>query len=166
MLNSTYWIKKLNLEKHPEGGFYRRIYQSNIELNKDILPSSFKGNRQLSTSIYYLLQGFDVSVFHQLKSDEIWYYHYGSSATIHIFSKEGKYSNKFIGPCQNNDFEMQVIIPAESIFAAEVDDDSSYSLFGCMVSPGFCFDDFEIIEKDILLRKFPHKEDLINRLTR
>jgi len=35
-----------------------------------------------------------------------------------------------------------------------------------MVSPGFHFDDFELSERDKLLKMFPRQKDIIERLTR
>lgn len=162
---ATYWIDKYNLIKHPEGGYYRRVYESNIKITDDNLPLSFLGQRHLVTSIYYLLESHEVSVFHRLKSDEIWYYHFGSSAIIHIFHENDEYEQRIIGPTKDAANDLQVVIPAGSIFGAEINDAESYGLFGCMVSPGFDFADFEIIEKDYLLKINPAQKDIILKLT-
>lgn len=163
---AKYWINKLHLEKHPEGGFYRRIYESSIKLDDTNLPFSFQGERHLATSIYYLLGGNEVSVFHKLNSDEIWYFQYGSSATIHIINEKGEYFKKIIGPDVKQEFDMQVIIPANCIFAAEINEKESYGLFGCIVAPGFDFADFEIIERRFLLDKYPKQAALIQKFTK
>jgi predicted cupin superfamily sugar epimerase len=69
--NAAYWINKLNLQPHPEGGFYKEVFRSEIEVRA---ACSDKVNQAI-TSIYYLLEGNDYSGFHRLKSDEIWYFH-------------------------------------------------------------------------------------------
>jgi hypothetical protein len=70
MKTAAYWIEKLELEKHPEGGYFREIYLSDDVVPQTGLPANFRGERSFSTSIYYLLQGSDFSAFHRIKSDE------------------------------------------------------------------------------------------------
>ena len=53
---AQYWIEKLELKPHPEGGHFREVYCSDEKLSKDSLPDRFGGDRSFSTSIYYLLQ--------------------------------------------------------------------------------------------------------------
>ncbi|MBZ0243176.1 MAG: cupin domain-containing protein, partial [Bacteroidales bacterium] len=47
-----YWVKKLDLESHPEGGFYKEAYRSDEEIPAKALPPRFRGNRSFSTAIY------------------------------------------------------------------------------------------------------------------
>lgn len=152
MKTAEYFIKKLGLEKHPEGGFYKRIYQSDEVISKDKLPERYNSDRFYSTSIYYLLNGNDVSKFHRLKSDEIWHYYFGSPAIIHIIDDLGNYSLKKLGPNLEKSENFQVIIPKNSCFAAEVVEKNSFVIVGCTVSPGFDFEDFRLASKDELLK--------------
>ena len=71
---ADFWIKKLGLEKHPEGGWYKEIYRS-VDNVKTAL-----GERNACTSIYYLLKRDDFSSLHRIRSDEIWHYYAGNSA--------------------------------------------------------------------------------------
>jgi len=80
MITAKYWIGKLQLHKHPEGGWFREIYRADEMIPKNSLPEYFTGERNVSTSIYYLLEGKDISTFHRIKSDEIWHYYAGNSA--------------------------------------------------------------------------------------
>lgn len=57
---ASYWIEKLSLEKHVEGGFYKRIYCSGITIPAAQLPAIFKGDRPIATSIYFLLEAGEV----------------------------------------------------------------------------------------------------------
>ncbi|OQX73177.1 MAG: hypothetical protein B6D61_12830 [Bacteroidetes bacterium 4484_249] len=65
-MNNTakYWIDKLNLKKHPEGGYFREIYRSNEFINKKNLPDRYSSFRSFSTSIYFLLKSSEFSAFH------------------------------------------------------------------------------------------------------
>ena len=51
--DAEYWIKKLSLEAHPEGGYYRQTYRADLVLTKDALPQEFMGARAASTAIYF-----------------------------------------------------------------------------------------------------------------
>lgn len=121
-----------------------------------------RGTRNLSTSIYFLLNREDKSHFHVLSSDEIWYFHDGSDLRIHMLA-DGRYYTEDIG--KENSSSLQVLIPARTIFAAEVLDEGSYGLVSCMVSPGFDFDDFRLVDKEELMVDYPELPDLIEKFT-
>ncbi len=91
MLKAKDYIEQLELKPHPEGGFYKPSYNSNER--KDFL----QGERALYTSIYFLLRSEDVSHFHRLQSDELWYFHAGSPLTIHMITPEGRYEEVTLG---------------------------------------------------------------------
>jgi uncharacterized protein len=158
--NSDYFINSLELIPHPEGGYYKEIYRNPITSNFQNYPDN---NRHLSTSIYYLLRSDNVSKFHQLLSDEIWYYHYGSSVNIYIIDQNGNLKIQKLGPQIEKGHMLQVIIKKGLIFGASIDNADSFSLFGCMVSPGFDFKDFKLISRQKLLEKYPqHKEAILH----
>ncbi len=90
--SAQYWINKLKLAKHPEGGHYREIYRSNEFVHKKSLPGRYSSFRSFSTSIYFLLESNEFSAFHRLKSDEIWHFYEGSILTIYIILPNGKLS--------------------------------------------------------------------------
>ena len=62
--------------------------------------------------------------------------------------------------------EFQLTIEKQNWFAAEIENKKSFSLFGCTVSPGFDFDDFELGKRQVLINKFPQHKTLITRLTK
>jgi predicted cupin superfamily sugar epimerase len=92
MYNSEYFVKKLNLAPHPEGGYFREIYKSNHWINADQISNRYQGERSLASTIYFLLEAGQVSKFHRLKADEIMFYHYGSALALHMIDEEGAYS--------------------------------------------------------------------------
>jgi len=111
-----------------------------------------------------LLQGSQFSTFHLLQSDELWHFYDGSDLKVYIINPEGGLIVKRLG--RSKDAEFQITIEKHSWFAAEVEDKKSFSLFGCTVSPGFEFEDFELGKRELLLKKFPQHETFIRRLTR
>ena len=82
MQTANYWIEKLNLKQHPEGGFYSETYRSKETISKDALPDRYTSNHSFGTAIYFLLRSEDVSAFHRLKSDELWFFHLGSPVEV------------------------------------------------------------------------------------
>ena len=163
--SAQYWIKKLNLEKHPEGGWFREIYRSEETVSKDALPEGFSGSRNFSSSIYYLLEGLDFSAFHRIKSDEIWHFYVGSSAIEILSIEKGEISKQFCGNAPEEDQHLQVIVPKNTWFAARLANSKGFALVGCTVSPGFHFDDFELAGKK-LPEKYPHLNEILKKLIR
>ena len=52
-----------------------------------------------------------------------------------------------------------------AIFGAEVGLANSFSLVGCMVTPGFHFDDFELLSFQDVKAAYPDYDALISKLT-
>jgi len=69
---AKYYIKKLELIKHPEGGYYREVYRSGEMFFVDQLKKTLR--RNASTSIYFLLDGKQISKLQRLKSYELWHF--------------------------------------------------------------------------------------------
>ena len=84
------YIQALGLQAHPEGGFYKESYRSAGWIGKDCLPG-FTGQRNFSTSIYFLLPEGSYSAFHRIKSDEGWHFYEGGCLRIHVIEDSGHY---------------------------------------------------------------------------
>lgn len=174
MNNPKYWIEKLELVQHPEGGWYREVYKSEEIIKKEHLPERFSGDRRFSTSIYFLLKSGDpstssgqgFSAFHRIRSDEIWHFYKGSAITIHVIDAEGNYSSVKLGKNFDKGEVFQFTVPRSTWFAAEVNKRDSFALVGCTVSPGFHFDDFELGEREELLSMFPQHKEIITGFTK
>lgn len=149
-------IKKLDLQVHPEGGYYRETYRS-----EDTTKS---GKRSLMTSIYFLLTSEHVSHFHRIRSDEIWYYHGGSPLVVHVLDAAGHHEH-IVGFDLEKEYFPQFLVPKNTIFGSTVLEKNSYSLVSCSVAPGFDFADFELFKKEELLMEYPMHEEIIERLT-
>lgn len=164
MYSADYFISKLNLEAHIEGGYFKELYRNKDIMNSDVLTESYDGERCLSTTIYYLLKSGQVSKFHKLKSDEIWFYHYGSPFIIHMIDFNGKLSSVKLGLDIENGEVPQLIVPANVIFGAEVSEEDSFGLVSCMVSPGFEYQDFEIYSSEQLREQYPKHKEIIRKM--
>lgn len=162
---AKYYIEKLQLTSHPEGGYFRETYRSNELLQQNYLPSRYSSSRAFSTSIYFLLEGSQISKLHKLKSDEQWHFYDGSTIILYTINKFGTLNKLLIGNKIENKESFQVNIPGDTWFAAEVMDKTSFALVGCTVAPGFDFDDFEFGKREYLIRDFPEHKDIIIRFT-
>lgn len=164
MYTAEYFISKLGLDGHIEGGYYKELYRTSFSVSVEGSKFNIDSDRALSTTIYYLLKSGQVSKFHKLKSDEIWFYHYGCPMIIHIIDENGVYKALKLGLDLENGESPQILVPADTIFGAEPLHRDSFSLVSCMVSPGFDFRDFTLYESKELCAMFPQSKDLICRL--
>jgi uncharacterized protein len=165
MNNVDYWINHLELLPHPEGGYYKETYRSSETVASTALPDRFEGDRNLSTAIYFLLRSEDRSVFHRIKSDEMWHFYQGSPLLIYVLQENELQLHKLGADLEKGE-SLQMVIPANCWFGARVEKQNSFALCGCTVAPGFDFRDFEMAERKTLLKEFPGFEKEIIRLTR
>lgn len=155
-----YWINHLQLQPHPEGGFYREVFRSEMEVMRS--PSLLA--KRACTSIYYLLEGGDFSGFHRIASDEIWYFHKGSPLHIHVIDENSEHlilelSDEATGG-------LSVVVKAGLWFAAEIPSKKGFTLVSCAVAPGFEFDEFEMADKEQLTTLYPRYSELFVKLCR
>jgi uncharacterized protein len=156
MKTAEYYINNLNMEAHVEGGYFKESFISNDEVRKD---------KKLWSSIYFLLKTGEVSNFHRLKSDELWYYHDGEPLTIYMITPDGELVTSLLGNNIENGETPQVLVPKGCIFGSAMNNEG-YALVGCMVSPAFDYKEFELFDREHLLSLYPEHRDIILKLTR
>lgn len=165
-MDAKEWIAALELIPHPEGGYFKEIYRAEGIISQPNLPMRYSGGRAYSTSIYYLLEGNDFSSLHRLDSDEQWFHIDGTALTIHSILPDGIYTQQHIGKNLANGELPYAVVKHGSWFGGTVDNKESYALVGCIVAPGFDFDDFELAHRSVLISLFPQHSELIEKLTR
>ena len=163
-MNAAYWIEKLDLLPHPEGGCYREMYRSTEPYPAHALPNRFPSDRTFSTAIYFLLQKGEFSAFHRIKSDELWHHYEGGDLEIITIDETGAIRTMLLGKHQPDASPMRVV-PHGTWFAARLASEHDYVLCGCTVAPGFDFADFEMAERAALKQAFPQHSELIDQLT-
>lgn len=151
-------VEQLQLKPHPEGGYFAETYRSDWEVSTD------HGSRSLMTCIYFLLTSDNSSKFHQIKSDEMWFFHEGSPLTVHVLSDCG-YEKLLVGPSDQEGHLPYQLVKSGVIFGSTVDQEDSYSLVSCVVAPGFDFQDFKLFTAEELLEKWPEYQNIIYQLT-
>lgn len=165
-MTAAYFIKHLQLQPHPEGGFFKETYRSEGIITLPCLPAPFNAERNYSTAIYFLLQQGDFSAFHRISSDECWHFYEGDSLLIHVIDEEGKYSYIRLGRKIHEGELFQFVVPAQCWFASEPAPGTEFTLVGCTVAPGFDFADFEMADEENLLKEYPQHASVIQRLCR
>jgi len=155
-------IKQLGLEKHIEGGYFRRTFQADHRAKID----QGLGPRYTMTSILYMLTSDSpVDHWHLNQSDIIQYYHLGGPITYYLIDAEGNLSVKVLGPDIANGQQVQVIVKGGTWKAAELKPGNDYGLLSEAVSPGFEYHDMRIGEQVELLKLFPQHAELIKRFS-
>ncbi len=128
-------IEKFQLIKHPAAGYFKEIYTSEDTITP---PSRFPGTRPACSTIYYLLESPEISSWHKMRQDEIWFYHAGEPAKISIKDPKERVSEYIIGnETQTPEANFQVAIPAQHGFTVELIKQNSFIFVSCVTAPGF-----------------------------
>jgi uncharacterized protein len=135
-------IATLDLRPHPEGGFYRQIFRSAVQ----VTPMDQRGPRAALTTIYFLLPAGSFSRWHQVASDEVWHLYEGGLELFEL-SESGQIAVRHrLGPVGNGTDAPVCTISAGIWQAARPLGD--YAFVGCTVGPGFDFADFRLLADD------------------
>lgn len=164
-MTAEYFIKHLQLQPHPEGGFFKETYRSNGIIASSCLHGT-NGDRNYSTAIYFLLQQSDFSAFHRINSDECWHFYEGGTLLIHVIDENEKYSCTRLGRKIHDGEVFQFVVPANCWFASEPAPGTEFTLVGCTVAPGFDFSDFEMADQKKLMKAYPQYHSIVERLCR
>lgn len=165
MKNAAYYIEKLQLSTHVEGGAFRETYRSDMGITKENLPAEFKGKRNVSTAIYFLLQEGQFSALHRIASDELWHFYEGDTLHVYEMTAEGRLITHVLGKNLEKGESFQCVVKAGSWFGSRCEVPGGFSLVGCTVAPGFDFEDFVLADRQALSEEYPQYRELIRELT-
>lgn len=158
-------VRLYDLQPHPEGGFFKEGFRDNGVIPQKALPPYFKGNRNFSTAIYFLLPEGAKSRLHRIASDEVWHFYLGDPMTVAQISPKGEVEKIVLGQDVKAGQRVQHVVPQGYWFGAYPNSGSRFSFVGCTVAPGFDFADFEIGQRAELLKQFPKAKEVIEFLT-
>ena len=151
----------LNLEPHPvEGGSYRRTFTSAHSVG---MP---RGDRAMSTAIYYLLEAGTFSEMHVLASDEMFHFYLGDPVEMLQLFPDGRSALLTLGPDLAAGQRVQVHVPAGVWQGTRLIGEGKLALLGCTVTPGFDFADYRSAPYEDLAARWPAEAERIRALTR
>jgi uncharacterized protein len=131
-------IDSLQLQPHPEGGYYREIFRS----EQAVTSSGRQIERRALTAIYFLLMAGQHSRWHRVLSDEVWSYLEGDPLVLVCFDGATRQATSLRLGSYGQAVEPVRVVPAGTWQAAQPL--GEYTLVGCCVGPGFEFDDFSM----------------------
>jgi len=129
-------ITALQLLAHPEGGYYRRLYESSAQLD---------GGRLCGTAIIFLLPAGAVSRWHRVDADELWHFYEGAPLELLVAEQPDAVRCARLGPVAIGQLP-QRLVPAHAWQAAR--STGAFTLVGCTVTPGFDFANFQLLSDD------------------
>jgi len=171
--SAEYYIQKLGLKSHSNGGYYAINYESQdtvVPLKQSKPSITDKCQKNLSyaagSSMYLLLKSQESYNWNQPRHDQILHYYDGNSpVSVHVL-EQGVLNTKILGnPQLNPNATFQVAINAGDKFAIEVNNKNSFCLLGCTMSPGSVHKDFELIDQNQLTRQYPNHANLITKIS-
>lgn len=125
-------IRVLELQPHPEGGFYRETF-------RDQPPA---GGRAFSTAIYFLLRAGEESRWHRIDAAEVWHWYAGAPLELSLALGSGLEERFRLGPDLASGERPQAVVPPATWQRAR--SLGGWTLVGCTVAPGFVFERFEL----------------------
>ncbi|NQZ74172.1 MAG: cupin domain-containing protein [Dinoroseobacter sp.] len=136
-------IERLQLQPHPEGGFYRQTW----------IADAPDGERPAGTAIYFLLRDGGASHWHKVDASEIWLWHAGAPLILSVSeTDEGPATDMTL----SGDLSIglpQGVVPKDWWQAARTTGD--WTLVSCTVSPAFQFAGFELASPDFDIPRVP-----------
>ena len=149
-------IHELGLEKHIEGGYYRRTFCADRLAGDDPIQA-------MASSIYYLLtRDNPIGHFHKNKSDILHFYHGDGVIRYHLINDQGEYSTVEMGADLKLGQQLQLIVKSGTWKASELVTEE-FALFSEVVIPEFRFEDMQLARFE-QLQSWQNKIPNIGRL--
>ncbi|MEM8489694.1 MAG: cupin domain-containing protein [Pseudomonadota bacterium] len=158
-------IDALGLERHVEGGYFRRTYEASTAPRVE----TEHGSRFSMTSIFYLLtrEG-PTGHFHLNRSDIVHYFQSGDPIDYFLIHSDGQLEQITMGPDPRLGHVLQLTVAGGTWKASrlQINGRAGYGLISEAVSPGFDYTDMTLGVRDTLKQAFPEHGELIAELSR
>ncbi|MDB5988111.1 MAG: cupin [Nevskia sp.] len=151
------WIARLDLQPHPEGGWFRRIYTADQQLPCE------QGVRPLATSIYYLLNAQQPrGCLHRNRSDILHFLIDGGPLEYWVLNAAGALQRTRLGA----DGEHFLLVPGACWKASQLVDGATQGLIAEVVTPGFDYADHQFADAAEIQRQYPQHFDALRPFLR
>jgi predicted cupin superfamily sugar epimerase len=137
------WAGNLDLAPHPEGGWYRETWRSELTLGQPALPPDYTGPRSAGTAILFLLMPGQQSAWHTVRSAELWLHHRGSPLLLEVGAEKDGAVTHLLGSDVTAGEAPQFVVPPGH-WQRATPRDAEPTLVSCVVVPGFDFADFAL----------------------
>ena len=126
LVNDRSLIAQLELQPHPEGGWYREIHRSTQAISR-----SDGEARSALTTILFLLHAGEISSWHRVSAaDETWHF------------AGGEVRRQCLGPVENG---LSPVAVLEADWWQAARSTGTWNLVSCCVGPGFDFADYSLL---------------------
>jgi len=134
--------QQLDLQPHPEGGWFRETWRSPVSFR----PDGYDAPRAAATAIYYLLQPGEESRWHSVRSDELWFWHSGGPLALRLGGNGGHPAASTLLTLGNDIAagEQPFALVPGGAWQSAAPAAGRPVLVSCVVSPGFDFADFRL----------------------
>ena len=105
------WVRRLDLAPHPEGGWFRETWRSDLALAESVLPPDYTGPRSAGTAILFVLMGDQQSAWHTVRSAELWLHHRGSPLLLEFGREKDSATTLCPGPGRAGRPAPQLVVP-------------------------------------------------------
>ncbi|MGW0036563.1 cupin domain-containing protein [Gordonia sp. NPDC003376] len=140
------WAQGIGLTAHPEGGWYRETWRSDITVPAEALPG-YDAPRAAGTAILFLLLPGEESAWHTVRGAELWLHHRGAPVELDLGGGDDTPASDpqtvHVGPRVEDGQQPQALVPPGTWQRARCGGDEA-SLVSCIVVPGFDFADFRL----------------------
>ena len=148
------WAESLGLQPHPEGGWFRETWRSELTFDPAVLPAGYTGSRSAGTAIVFLLMPGQQSAWHTVRGAELWFHHRGSPLILEIGPDQDAPTTHLLGPDIGAGQNPQVLVPP-GYWQRARPQGAEPVLVSCVVVPGFDFADFTLDSADRPRRSEP-----------
>src|SRR6187549_1746820 len=91
------WVGQLDLAPHPEGGWYRETWRSELSIGQSALPADYTGPRNAGTAILFVLMPGQRSAWHTVRSAELWLFHRGGPLLLEVGTEQETATTYLLG---------------------------------------------------------------------
>lgn len=165
-LSARQVIEQLDLKPLPvEGGHFRQTYRARWTID---LGLPHEPPRPIGTAIFYLLtsEAGSFSALHKLAGDEVYHFYLGDPVEMLLLHPDGRSEVLLLGQDLLAGQQVQVVVPAGSWQGSRLVEGGAFALMGTTMAPGFAESDYEGGAAAELEGRYPHRSELIRRLTR
>ena len=131
-------------------------------------PNRNEEGKLLASTMYglYCKEPKSYSDFHKLSHEEIWTFLEGDPFTLYLLYEDGSVDTVTLGSDLASGQLLQYTVPVGVIQAGCLNTGGEYALYSCTVVPAFDWQCFSMVEKEIILRQYGGKKEVIDFYTR